>query len=128
MTTPLLNHFSNQKYLEKAIGVEKFSSLQTFFRIGFKNGLGSNRSYEKLVKHYGNEEQANEKIFEVCKNLMEYEMHLYRHFFHKKEVSTFMENFEAQFQIFGIKPSTLRSAETWHSVRQKITFPTVKFS
>ncbi len=126
--TRLLHVESNQKMYNKTIGLETFSKLQMFFRICFEYNLGSKNAYEKLTKHYGSKANADEKIFEVCKNLMEYEMHLYRHFLNKKEVSVFMENFEKQMSIFGIKARDLRSMKALNDVRNALIYNTVKWS
>ncbi len=124
----ILNPENNFEMYEKTTGLDTFSKIQTFFRISFKNKIGSKRSYDALTNHYGSKENADKKIFEICKSLMEYEMHLYRHFLNKKEVSTFMENFEDQMQIFGIKPLELRSVETLNGIRMSIIYNTVDWS
>lgn len=124
----ILNPEENIKMYQKTLGLEAFSKIQTFFRINFKEKIGSKRSYDALTNHYGSKENADEKIFDICKNLMEYEMHLHRHFLNKKEVSVFMKNFEEQMAVFGIEPVELRSVYTMHHLRMSITYNTVDWS
>ena len=93
----------------KSFKLTKFSALQTFFRIIFKNSLMLKKSKKCLEKHYGSKENVVEKSLIIYRMISLYENEVVSFIVKKtNEPNCFMRKFEREMAIFGFTPFELR--------------------
>lgn len=98
----------------------KFNAFQTFMRIILKNGIGSNKASDSLVKHYGSKEVANEHAIKAIEHLQKYELQIIKMKLNPKNSNQKMRTIERELSIFGLESSEWRSLSLLKGVQDGI--------